>query len=133
MGDASTAGDAAAVGYLGTSITDDASTSDIATSTTQTIDVGASDSGVGELIGVSSTLPVDDTPTGDVRSSSDGVRAPINDDDDVIGRFSRSAQLVLCQSVVPQTTTMMMISRLTASMLRPMGKMPQRATRKPFP
>jgi hypothetical protein len=38
---------------------------------------------IGALIGVSSTLPVKVTPTGDVRSSSDGVRAPINDDDDV--------------------------------------------------
>jgi hypothetical protein len=68
---------------VGTSITDDASTSDIATLTTQTIDGGVSDSRVGELIGMSSTLPVDDTPTCDVRSSYDGVRAPINDDDDV--------------------------------------------------
>ena len=83
----STVREAAAVGPsisdVGTSITDDASTSDIITFTTQTIDVGTSDGKLGAMIGVSSTLPVDDTPTGDVRSSSDGVRAPINDDDDV--------------------------------------------------
>jgi hypothetical protein len=46
------------IGDVGTSIAGDASTSDIATFTTQTIDGGA---GVGALIGVSSTLPVDDT------------------------------------------------------------------------
>jgi hypothetical protein len=59
-----------------------ASTSDIVASIIQTIDGGASDSGVGALIGVSVNSPVDDISTGDVRSLSDGVCALINNDDD---------------------------------------------------
>jgi hypothetical protein len=131
---------------------EDASTSDSDTIPLiiWSVDVGALYDGAGTLISVNDASTVDDTSICDGGGSwFDGIDASIGDtnasgiaastirtvDDSSsssgdVKLLPRSAQLVLCQSVVPQTTTM--ISRPTASMLRPMGKTPQRATRTPF-